>query len=136
MPDDFMMMISSELSIPSLKTGKVNNTKPTQIHRTTLRTFISRCPEVRLRTADGAGPQKNPDRKTRSGISLFYPQMESWARRRPRSRYPICSGRSSDFRIFLPAAPSHSESLEQWYSAAFVPDYSGGPVPDFNGVPF
>ena len=48
----------------------------------------------------------------------------------------IHSGRSSDFRIILLAAPSHSTEDEQWLIAAFVPDYSGGPVPESHGVPF
>jgi len=50
--------------------------------------------------------------------------------------------RFSDFRIFLPLAPSHPELIEgQWLVASFVPDYSGGSVPDFphehrgHGVP-
>jgi hypothetical protein len=46
----------------------------------------------------------------------------------------FCSGRSSDFRIVLPAAPS--QPIGQWCLAAFVPGYSGGPVPDFHRVPY
>lgn len=35
---------------------------------------------------------------------------------------------------YLPRLPI-SLSTKQWQSAAFVPNYSGGPVPDFHGVP-
>jgi len=49
---------------------------------------------------------------------------------------PWRSGRSSDSRILLPAAPSRIDTPVQWLPAAFVPDHSGGPVPDFHGVPF
>ena len=45
-------------------------------------------------------------------------------------------GRSSDSRITLLAAPSHSDLPEQWLPAAFVPDYSGGTAPDSHGIPF
>ncbi len=78
-------------------------------------------------------------------MSLFYPQdhMAYLCPRRSRlrdpcklTRSPFHSGRSSDFRIILPAAPSHSTEDEQWFIAAFVPDYSGGPVPEFHGVPY
>ena len=56
-------------------------------------------------------------------------------RRRPRVRDSIVSGRSSDSRIVLPAAPSRRSAIVSGVYAAFVPDYSGGPVPDFHGVP-
>jgi hypothetical protein len=44
-------------------------------------------------------------------------------------------GRSSDFRINLLAAPSHS-SMEQWSMAEFVTGYSGGTATDFHRFPY
>ncbi len=35
----------------------------------------------------------------------------------------------SSYRLRLPIR------IEQWHSAAFVLDYSGGPVPELHGVP-
>ena len=43
------------------------------------------------------------------------------------------SGRFSDFRITLLAAPSQPSHMASGF-AAFVPDYSGGPILDFNEV--
>ncbi len=91
-------------------------------------------------------------------MSLFYPlitcrplsaEASSYGadgNQRPRWFY---SGRFSDSRIILPAAPSRpnkkvsgikgvleKEMPFQIVPAAVVPDHSGGPVPVFKGVPF
>jgi len=67
-----------------------------------------------------------------SGIPLFYPRNR-WSTPVREDHHYFRSGRSSDFRIVLLAAPSRLKS--QWHCATFVPDYSDGLVPDFHGVP-
>jgi hypothetical protein len=47
---------------------------------------------------------------------------------------PNRSSRSSDSRITLLAAPSPDDP--EWFAAAFIPSYSGGPVSDFHGIPY
>jgi hypothetical protein len=69
-----------------------------------------------------------------SQISLFYLQDD-----RPdyffcRGKQSECSSRSSDFWIILLASPSPEDP--EWFFAAFIPNYSGGPVSDFHGIPY
>ena len=70
------------------------------------------------------------------GFPFFIRGNLSCAGHRPRVRNTILSGRSSDSRIILPAAPSRRSATISGFFAAFVPGYSGGPVPDSHGVPF
>ncbi len=50
--------------------------------------------------------KKKPDRKNRSGISLFYSRIKPMVRHHPRSSHPYDPGRSSDLRINLLTASS------------------------------
>lgn len=51
-------------------------------------------------------------------------------------RFSNCrQSRSSDSRIILSSAPSHSCYLNSGIFADLVPDYSGGTAPDFHGIP-
>ena len=54
----------------------------------------------------------------------------------PRRGLSLHSGRSSDFRFFLPPAPSHPTSVRQWPYAGFVTGYSGGTMPVFHRLPY
>lgn len=51
-------------------------------------------------------------------------------------RFSNCrQSRSSDSRINLSSAPSHSYYLNSGIFADLVPDYSGGTAPEFHGIP-
>jgi len=72
----------------------------------------------------------------RSGDSLFYPQdLQNAPPVHEGITIYIQAGLLTYGSSYSPHLPDPF-SMDQWQSAAFVPDHSGGPVPDFNGVPY
>ncbi len=92
---------------------------------------------MNIRKVEGLPYKKQKSQIEKISIWDFPFLSSDWNMRRAavHAAVTLCvRGRSSDFRIILPAAPS--QPYGQWYHTAFVTDHSGGPVPDSHRVPY
>ena len=84
--------------------------------------------------AHGQGQKKSPDRiKSIRGCPFF--SSRSSGLPPIREGHAFCSGRSSDSRINLLAAPSHPFCNRQWLMRRSSPITAAGPPPSLTGFP-